>query len=310
MEPMPTTGPAAPRRWRDRLRRHPVVAYFVLTFAISWTGALLVAAPRLLRGEALSQMDGLVMFPVMLLGPSLTGLFLARVVDGPPGPRLLLARMARSGPHRFLWVLLLPPLVLLCVLLGMRTMVSLAYTPNLWLLGLTFGVPAGVLEEIGWTGFALPKMNGGQHALSSAVLLGVLWGCWHLPVITWLGTAVPHGAYWFRYFLAFAAAMVAMRVVIAWVYANTQSLLLAQLLHVSSTGALVMLSPPRVTAAQEVAWYFVYAGALWIVVAIIALRYGRSLGPGSAQAWTAALPETRRINPAAPLPNRRGHVRA
>jgi hypothetical protein len=51
----------------------------------------------------------------------------------------------------------------------------------------------------------------------------------------------------------------------------------AQFMHVISTGTLIMFSPPSVTAAQETAWYAVYACALWITVAIIALVYGRSL---------------------------------
>jgi membrane protease YdiL (CAAX protease family) len=72
-----------------------------------------------------------------------------------------------------------------------------------------------------------------------AMLLGILWGIWHLPVIDFLGAATAHRAAWFPFFLAFTAAMTAIRVIIAWVYSNTRSLPLAQLLHISSTGSLV-----------------------------------------------------------------------
>jgi uncharacterized protein len=65
--------------------------------------------------------------------------------------------------------------------------------------------------------------------------------------------------------------MTAMRVLIAWIYSNTNSILLSQLLHAASTGSLVIFSPARVTAAQESLWYVVYAAALWLVVAVIAL---------------------------------------
>jgi hypothetical protein len=68
-----------------------------------------------------------------------------------------------------------------------------------------------------------------------------------------------------------------MRVLIAWIYSQTKSVLLAQLLHPSSTGALVIFSPPRVTAAQESLWYAVYAAALWLGVAVIAATYGKGL---------------------------------
>ena len=61
-----------------------------------------------------------------------------------------------------------------------------------------------------------------------------------------------------------------MRVLIGWMYINTKSVPLAQLMHASSTGSLVMLSPPRVNACQEVVWYLVYAAALWLIVGLIA----------------------------------------
>jgi CDP-diglyceride synthetase len=120
-------------------------------------------------------------------------------------------------------------------------------------------------------------MRRADNALASAILLGLLWGAWHIPVIDYLGTSTPHGAYWFPFFLAFTAALTAMRVLIAWICSNTKSVLLAQLLHASSTGSLVIFSPPGVTAAQESLWYAVYAAALWLVVAIVAMVYGKRL---------------------------------
>lgn len=74
-------------------------------------------------------------------------------------------------------------------------------------------------------------------------------GLWHLPAIDYLGTASPHGSYLIPFFLAFTAAMTALRALMAWIFAGTGSLLLAQLIHAGSTGALVVLSPRAVTAA-------------------------------------------------------------
>lgn len=264
------------------IARHPAAVYFALTFTISWLGALAVAAPHLLRHEPLPKLTGILMFPAMLLGPSAAGIALTGAYGGRAGLRDLRARMFRAKVSaRWYAAILIPPALILGVLICMKILVSPDYTPNLFLLGFSFGIPAGYLEEIGWMGFAFPKMAARRDALAPAIALGILWSAWHLPVVNYLGTATPHGAYWFDFFLAFAAAMTAMRVMICWIHANTRSVLLAQLLHASSTSSLVIFSAPRVTAQQEAIWYAVYAAALWVVVAIVLIFFDKRLEPNA-----------------------------
>jgi hypothetical protein len=90
-----------------------------------------------------------------------------------------------------------------------------------------------------------------------------------LPVIDVLGAARPHGNYLIPFFISFIAAMTAMRVIIAWVYTNTKSILLAQLMHISSTGSLVVFGPAPLPASGEVLWYGAYAILLWIIAGIV-----------------------------------------
>jgi len=225
-------------------------------------------------------MTGILMFPVMLLGPSFAGVVLTRIVDGKSGLRVLFSQIFRAWvPLRWYTVLLLPPVLVLTVLLILERFVSQVYAPNRFFMGILFGIPAGFLEEIGWMGYAFPKMRSQSNGLVASILLGVLWALWHLPVINYLGTAISHGIFWLPFFLAFSLAMTAMRVLIAWIYTNTKSVLLAQLMHVSSTGSLVLFSAARVTAGQEAMWYALYGTVLWVVVGIVVKTFGGRLGP-------------------------------
>jgi membrane protease YdiL (CAAX protease family) len=249
------------------LRKHPALSYFLLTFTISWTAAVLVAAPKLLQRGPLPKLTGILMFPAMLLGPSFAGIFLTRRVDGREELRNLFARMRHVRfPLRWYSVVLIPPAMVLGVLYCLKTFVSPVYAANRFWVGVSFGLLAGFLEEIGWTGFAYPKLRQRFAVLPAAAILGLFWGLWHAPVIDFLGAASPHGKALPAFFAAFVAVMAAMRVLIAWFYQRTHSVALAQLIHISSTGALVVFSPPAASPAQEASWYALYAVALWALV--------------------------------------------
>jgi len=264
------------------LRRRPALTYFLLTFAISWLGALIVAAPYLLLDESLPKLAGIIMFPVMLLGPSIAGLVLQTAIHGASGLRALFARMRSVGPRRWLLTIAIPPALIFAVLCCLSTVVSPAFTPNHFFIGVSFGCVAGFLEEIGWTGFAFPALrSGGRSAFAASIPLGLLWSAWHIPAVDFLGAVTPHGAAWPLFFAGFTLVLTALRVIICWICVNTESVLMAQLLHGSSTGALVAFSPPGVSATQEAYWYGLYGLLLWIVAAVIVARTGPSLVPAN-----------------------------
>jgi hypothetical protein len=71
--------------------------------------------------------------------------------------------------------------------------------------------------------------------------------------------------------------MTAMRVLVVWVYVNTESLLLSQLLHASSSGFLAVLVPMTLAPAYDALFYAIYAVVLWLAVALVVARYGKDL---------------------------------
>ncbi len=71
--------------------------------------------------------------------------------------------------------------------------------------------------------------------------------------------------------------MIALRVLISWIYVHTRSVLLAQLMHASSTGSLVVFSPTHVSPRGEAYWYGCYGASLAIVPLIVVARDGTAL---------------------------------
>jgi membrane protease YdiL (CAAX protease family) len=266
----------------DFIRRRPLACYFALVYLMSGVALVVIGLPKL-DGTTQRSMLPLVVFPVMVAGVGLTGIALTAATGGRAGLRELNARFRRRVPRRWLAVLLIPPAGILAVLGGLSLGVSSRYTPQFFVFGIAAGVVAGFCEEIGWTGFAYPRMRARLGWLPAALLLGVLWGLWHLPVVDSLGAASPHGSWWPEFFAAFIAVLIAIRVLIAWTYEHTASLRMAQLLHASSTGFLVILSAPHVTPAQEVLWYASYATVLWAIVITVVLLQRRLTSPIAAR---------------------------
>lgn len=205
----------------------------------------------------------------MLIGPPAASLILTSVTGGKPALQNLKSHLRNWAPLKwFLLPLLIFPCLILITLLFLH-LVSPAFAPNFFAIGFLFGIPAGVLEEIGWTGFAFPALRAKKGFFKSAVVLGMIWALWHLPAIDFLGAARPHGAWLPLFFLSFAVLLVVVRLLIAWMYKCTGSIPLAQFTHAVSTGCLVTFGAARITPAQEALWYGVYALLLWIVVLAI-----------------------------------------
>lgn len=269
--------PVSTMKIKDFARRHPVGMYFCLTFVISWLGTLATGGPIFLRGESAELEEIFVIGMLVLAGPSMAGLIMTYLVNGRRGLRDLFARMAkwRVG-GRWYAALLIFPILLLAVSLTLSASVSPELSPIFFAPGIVMGLLAGSIEEIGWMGFAYPMMQAKRSILRTSLYLGFLHALWHM-LPDFLANYHALGSHWLSYFTGFFVFVMALRVIIVWVYANTGSLLLAQLMHASSTGFFAILIPVGIAPVNWAIFNWVYAVVLSAVAVVIVARYGRNL---------------------------------
>jgi membrane protease YdiL (CAAX protease family) len=277
------------------VKSHPVLSYYAMVFAISW-GIILVAVGLGPGGFSATpqqfQMDVPYAVPAMILGPSVAGILLTGLLYGRAGLREFRSRLLkwRVGARWYAVALLTAPLSMMATLLAL-SLVSSQYLPRIFttsdrsallLMGIAVGLSAGIFEELGWTGFAVPTMLRMRYGvLGTGTVVGVLWGAWHLPVNFWASgvtsgelSAAVFVPFWFLGILV--GSLVAYRVLMVWVYERTRSLLVAMLMHVSLATFTFILTPPLGGAPYWIIG-FAYAAVLWIIVAAVSLAQGGHL---------------------------------
>ena len=267
------------------IKAHPILSYYTVVFAISWGGVLLlVGGPGAIPGTP-QQIDSLIWFVVLTLelGPPVAGLLLTGVVSGRPGYAELFKGLLRwrVGARWYAVALLTAPLVAIAVLFGL-SLTSSEYSPaivtaddktSVLLVGLITGLLGGFGEELGWTGFATPRLRLQHSVMATGLFMGVLWGVWHFLVTpAWIaGTyagELPVALFLtLTGVLALVGQLTPYRVLMVWVYDRTGSLLVASLMHASLIGtSLFILSPAVMTGWVYVTWMLVLSSGFWLVV--------------------------------------------
>lgn len=258
------------------VQRYPLAAYFSLAFIFSWGGVLLVAGAQGFHFDTVTREQTLPWALVMIAGPCLASILLTGFLEGKEGLRELLARMVRWRVGSRWWVVSVftNPLLVLVTLSTLTLLVSRVYQPGFNPLFFVFGVMAGFFEEIGWTGFATPRIQGKSAWIPAAIGLGLVHGFWHM-LADFMGGSAEFGPYWLPYFLVFwVGAVAAYRVLMVWVYRHTGSLLLGILMHTFFTGGFFVLMP-TLTPADQMLWGVYFTASLWFVVGILAVAQRR-----------------------------------
>jgi membrane protease YdiL (CAAX protease family) len=224
--------------WFDR---HSLVLYFILTYAISW----IIWSPIFLHARGVVSWN--VPYSLYYLGsfgPMISALILTVITRGGQGVRKLLARLFKwRVDFRYYAFAILAPVGLFVIAVLANRIIAGTW-PDFTLLGEIDYLPspgiAGVLilwfltyglgEETGWRGYALPHLQRGRPAANAALILGILWGCWHLPAFFFRDTYIDMGVIGFPMLLI---SIVFASVVFAWLYNSTDgSLLLVILFHI------------------------------------------------------------------------------
>lgn len=274
-----TTTTAGDREGRSqaRSRDRSVTIYFIMVYVVAWACCFAVLGPSMMRGEVIPFAALALAAIPMFLAPTLVGVAMTALADGKAGLKELSSRMRRwrFDARWYAPLVIFPVMITVCLLL-LSASISLDFTPYLFLPGIVIGFLAGYFEEIGWTGFALPRMCTRYGVLGAALLIGLLQTTWHVAA-DFMGGYGARGFYWLPHFILFMISMMAMRVLLVWVYANTGSVLAAQLMHASSTGFLSMLVPLSLSPGQDTLFYGVYSVALWAVASLVILFYGNTL---------------------------------
>lgn len=244
---------------RARVRRHELVSFVLLAFAFSWVLVPLTRA-------------SLAFGFLALFGPAAAAIAVSTIADGRAGVRDLLRRLLiwRVHPVWYAVALGLPALLSLGVVgLGflMGTARSIEFSPLSPLTVVLFALVVG--EEIGWRGFAQPRLTGHLGSLGGSVCLGAVWATWHLP------NQVLPGLEAYGYgFAAFASFVIAMSVLFVWLANHTEgSVLLAWLFH-GAINTLIFVNPD-VAIVQR--WWL--SAAVWGLVALsLVALLGTDLG--------------------------------
>jgi membrane protease YdiL (CAAX protease family) len=262
------------------ITKHPALTYFALTCAISWGLVVVVVGRAGFRGTA-EPAQSLLPYAIlaMIAGPSIAGFALTGALGGTPALREFRRRLVKWDV-RGRWyaaALLIAPTVMLAVLLPL-SLISRAFVPGIYthddstglvLSGLAIALAAGVFEELGWTGFAVPTLRRRHGVFATGLAVGMLWAAWHWLVAVWAIGPSPDTLSLASYLLDPILFLVGFRVLMTWVYDQTESILVAMMMHASLTGSALILGAPGLRGTPLLIFDVVWFAAIWLVVAAL-----------------------------------------
>ena len=241
------------------MQGHPLVFYFLLAYMISW----ILFIPYVLAEWGVLQGNYTIFYILHTFGPALAAITMTGIIAGKAGLHELRRRIRqwRAPWQWYLFILLgIPALLLLGIVLqpgalaGFHDLspILLASYPFAFVATFFGGGPLG--EEVGWRGFALPRMQLRFGPLWGTLLLGFLWSGWHLSDFLTASKGGGQGTGWTIFstnFLVFTLTVVSLAVILTWTFNHTDgSIFIAILAHTSVNILEVLLIPHYLTLDQ------------------------------------------------------------
>jgi membrane protease YdiL (CAAX protease family) len=266
----------------------PLLTFFSLTYAATWT--CWIAAAAIARastpGDPVLPALASALFLLGTVVPSLVALSLTERADGRAATRALLDRVFRwdVGARWYVFAIGYIPAIKLSAALVHRIVTGgwPRFGDEAWYvmaIAIVFSTWVQAGEEIGWRGYALPRLSARVGLAPASVILGVIWASWHLPLFL-----VPAADTFGQSFPLYLLQVTALSVAGAWLYWRTGgSLLLVMLLHaaVNNTKDIVPSTVPGATnpfalSTSLVAWITV--ALLWVAAAYFLARMRKTAG--------------------------------
>jgi membrane protease YdiL (CAAX protease family) len=234
------------------MRQHPLLFFFLMSYVFSW----IISIPYVLSAWGILKVNFHFTFILKpFAGPTLAAIIMTSITEGKAGLLRLRQRLQqrRAAWQWYLLILLgIPALLLLGIIIQPGALASFqGLTPRLlvsypvYFVIVFFGV--ALPEEIGWRGFALPRMQPRYGPLWGTLFLGVLWAFWHLLYFL----TPDHGggpgtgfATFLTNFTLFFLMVIAIAIIFTWVFNHTRgSIFISNLAHAAiDTPQLVWMS--------------------------------------------------------------------
>ncbi|MBD3406138.1 MAG: CPBP family intramembrane metalloprotease [Candidatus Lokiarchaeota archaeon] len=213
--------------------------FFVLTILFTWVFWFTAIATG-----GLSNTIGLVCYIIGGTGPLSASIILIAFKDGKTGIKQLLSRMVQFRSMSIRWGFIMLAVVFIpifvTIILGglflsnwspISTMIVYISAPIGVLGSVMFNLIAVIFEEPGWRGFALDKLQEDFSALTSSLILGLIWAIWHTPLFLMPGTYQYELILGSLSFWVYMIGVIPTSILITWLYNNNNSSLFAAMLY-------------------------------------------------------------------------------